>query len=128
MTPKKNLFGRIPYKAVFIATWSLILVGLLTLAGLFSVGFLVGQFLAWQELKAAGFYAVFSAAATFFMLLTALHAIHLVGGLLVWSRATWRAWQGMEVKRLRLSVELCTTYWHYLLLVWFVFFTLLLST
>jgi cytochrome c oxidase subunit 3 len=36
--------------------------------------------------------------------------------------------QGMEVKRLRLSVELCTTYWHYLLLVWFVFFTLLLST
>jgi cytochrome c oxidase subunit 3 len=100
----------------------------LTLAGIFTIAFLVGQYLAWQELRAAGVYGVFSAAATFFVLLTALHAIHLVGGLLVWSRASWRAWQGMEVKRLRLSVELCTTYWHYLLLVWFVFFTLLLST
>jgi len=100
----------------------------LSLAGLFSVAFLVGQFMAWQELRAAGVYGVASAAATFFVLLTALHAIHLFGGLLVWARASWRAWQGMEVKRLRLSVELCTTYWHYLLLVWFVFFTLLLST
>jgi cytochrome c oxidase subunit 3 len=27
-----------------------------------------------------------------------------------------------------LSIELCTVYWHYLLLVWLVMFTLLLST
>ena len=50
------------------------------------------------------------------------------GGLLVWARASWRAWRGMEVARIKLSVELCTTYWHYLLLVWFVMFALLLST
>lgn len=100
----------------------------LTLAGLFTIAFLVGQYLAWQELQAAGFYAVSNAATAFFILLTALHGIHLMGGLLVWARAVWRAWQGMEVARLSLSVELCTTYWHYLLLVWFVFFTLFLST
>jgi len=29
---------------------------------------------------------------------------------------------------LRLSVELCTVYWHYLLLVWLVLFAVLLST
>jgi len=28
----------------------------------------------------------------------------------------------------RLSIELCTVYWHYLLLVWLVLFVLLLST
>jgi len=28
----------------------------------------------------------------------------------------------------RLSIELCTVYWHYLLLVWLVMFALLLST
>jgi cytochrome c oxidase subunit 3 len=29
---------------------------------------------------------------------------------------------------LRLSIELCTLYWHFLLLVWIVFFSLLLMT
>jgi cytochrome c oxidase subunit 3 len=35
---------------------------------------------------------------------------------------------GVEVIDLRLSVELCTVYWHYLLLVWLVLFAVLLST
>jgi len=100
----------------------------LTVAGLFSVAFLVGQFAAWGILRDAGLYAVQSPATAFFMLLTGIHALHLLGGLVVWARATARAWQGIEVKRIRLSVELCTTYWHFLLLVWYVFFTLLLLT
>lgn len=100
----------------------------LTVAGALASGFLVGQYLAWRELQELGFYAIESPATAFFILLTALHAIHLAGGLFVWAKAVLRSWQGMEVKRLRLSVELCTTYWHYLLLVWLVFFTLLLST
>jgi len=61
-------------------------------------------------------------------LLTALHGLHLLGGLLVWGRATLKSWRHIEVAKIKLSVELCTMYWHYLLLVWFVFFTLLLST
>jgi len=35
---------------------------------------------------------------------------------------------GVEVIDLRLSVELCTVYWHYLLLVWLVLFAVMLST
>jgi len=34
----------------------------------------------------------------------------------------------VEVIDLRLSVELCTVYWHYLLLVWLVLFAVMLST
>ncbi|MDP6435883.1 MAG: cytochrome c oxidase subunit 3 [Gammaproteobacteria bacterium] len=100
----------------------------LIMAGVLAIGFLVGQYMAWQELRGLGFYAAGNPATAFFILLTTLHAVHLAGGLLVWSKATVRSWQGMEVKRLSLSVELCTTYWHYLLIVWLVFFTLLLST
>jgi cytochrome c oxidase subunit 3 len=35
---------------------------------------------------------------------------------------------GVELVDLRLSVELCTVYWLYLLLVWLVLFGVLLST
>lgn len=100
----------------------------LTLALLLTAAFLVGQYFAWQQLSAAGYYIYASPAAAFFVLLTTLHALHLLGGMLVLVRAVWRAWRGVEVARIKLSVELCTTYWHFLLLVWFVFFALLLST
>ena len=100
----------------------------LTIGGVLGIIFLVCQYMAWRELQAAGLYAATDPAAAFFYLLTALHGVHLLGGLFVWSRATAKAWQQVEVARIKLSVELCTTYWHYLLLVWFVFFTLLLST
>jgi len=100
----------------------------LTIGGLLGIIFLVCQYMAWRELQAAGLYAATDPAAAFFYLLTALHGVHLLGGLFVWSRATTKAWQQVEVARIKLSIELCTTYWHYLLLVWFVFFTLLLST
>jgi len=96
--------------------------------GLFSIAFLVGQYVAWGELRDAGVYSLQSPAAAFFALLTGLHALHLCGGLGVWAKTVWRALRGIEVKRIALSVELCTTYWHYLLLVWLVFFTLLLLT
>ncbi|MDZ7769181.1 MAG: hypothetical protein U5K38_08905 [Woeseiaceae bacterium] len=39
-----------------------------------------------------------------------------------------RVWSGASAESVRLSVELCTVYWHYLLLVWIVLFGLLLST
>lgn len=100
----------------------------LSAAGALTIAFLIGQYAAWGVLRDSGLFALQSPATAFFILLTGLHALHLLGGLLVWLRATARVWQGIEVKRIRLSVELCTTYWHYLLLVWLVFFTLLLST
>jgi cytochrome c oxidase subunit 3 len=100
----------------------------LTFAGVLTATFLVGQYFAWQQLSAAGYYISASPAAAFFLLLTTLHALHLMGGMFFLIKAVWRAWQGVEVARIKLSIELCTTYWHYLLLVWFVFFALLLST
>jgi cytochrome c oxidase subunit 3 len=58
----------------------------------------------------------------------------MLGGLWGLGRTTVRLWRGtastnvVTRSRLRLSVQLCTTYWHWLLLVWLGLFALLLST
>ncbi|TSA14071.1 MAG: cytochrome-c oxidase [Betaproteobacteria bacterium] len=97
-------------------------------AGVFTFCFLAGQLWVWQQLSASGYFAAANPANAFFYLLTALHGLHILGGLWVWVRTTAKVARGAEVGAVRLSVELCTTYWHYLLLVWLVLFTLLLTT
>jgi cytochrome c oxidase subunit 3 len=97
-------------------------------AGVFSFSFLAGQLWAWQQLSASGYFAAANPANAFFYLLTALHGLHLLGGLWVWGKTTAKVRRGVEVGEVRLSVELCTVYWHYLLVVWLVLFTVLLSS
>ena len=97
----------------------------LVVSGVLTLAFLAGQYGAWNELTASGYLLADNPANSFFYLLTGLHGLHLFGGLLVWAKATWRAFSGYEVA---LSVDLCATYWHFLLLVWIVLFGLLLST
>ena len=46
---------------------------------------------------------------------------------MAWGRTTAKVWRGFAVTQVRLSVELCTVYWHFLLLVWLVLFGLLFS-
>jgi cytochrome c oxidase subunit III len=101
----------------------------LLLGGLFAIAFLVGQCLAWRQLQAAGYYASANPANAFFYVLTGLHALHLLGGLVVWARALARMSRGSAtLEATRLSVELCTVYWHYLLAIWVVLFGLLVIT
>ncbi len=103
-------------------------VGMLT-GGLFAIAFLAGQWFAWRQLQAAGYYAAGNPANAFFYVLTGLHGLHLLGGLFVWGRAASSMYRGRTATdTTRLSVELCTVYWHYLLLVWVVLFGLLLIT
>lgn len=93
--------------------------------GISSLAFLAGQLLVWRQLSAAGYYLAANPANDFFYLITALHGVHVLGGLWVWGRTVARMFAGEDV---RLSIELCTVYWHYLLVVWIVLFGLLLST
>ncbi len=104
-----------------------LMTGLIT-SGVLSFLFLFGQLVTWDQLQQAGYYIGNNPANAFFYLLTAAHAIHLLGGLWVWGRSLQRVWTGAEADTVRLSIELCTIYWHFLLLVWVVLFGLLLST
>ncbi len=94
-----------------------------------TVLFLLGQVMAWRQLQAAGLYATANASYAFFYLLTGVHAAHLAGGgLYVWLRTGRRLLGGAAPAEVRLSVQMASLYWHYLLLVWLVMFGLLLST
>ena len=101
----------------------------LLVAGLLTLVFLGGQYFAWQQLEASGFFSPANPALAFFYLLTAVHGLHLLGGLFVWARTLMRMRRrDFELVDATLSVELCAIYWHYLLIVWLVLFALLLST
>jgi cytochrome c oxidase subunit 3 len=95
--------------------------------------FLSGQAYAWQ-LVAPHEMTRSNAAYSFFVLLTAVHGLHLFGGLFVLARGAGRLSQKFDATNLiavgamRRTVNLCATYWHFLLVVWFGLFTLLLST
>jgi cytochrome c oxidase subunit 3 len=101
----------------------------LLIGGLLTVAFLVAQFVVWRELRVSPAFNPTNPAVAFFYLLTGVHGLHLVGGLYVWARTYTRMkWRRAEIIDVRLSIELCSVYWHYLLIVWVVLFGLLLAT
>lgn len=105
-----------------------------SVAGVLTLLFLAGQVLAWRQVAAAGDYGRGNPAFAFFILITAVHGLHLIGGMFVLARTIARVWRGADKlavvtrSKLRMSVQLCTTYWHWLLLIWLGLFALLLST
>lgn len=105
-----------------------------TAGGILTIAFLLGQAFAWRQLAALGTYDHTNPAYSFFVLLTAVHGLHLIGGLWVLGRTAARLWRGLskatvvQVAAVRQSIALCTIYWHFLLLVWLGLFVLLLST
>ena len=96
--------------------------------GILTLIFVGGQWMAWQQLSAAGYYARTNPANAFFYLFTGLHALHLLGGIWFLGLAALRLGRPEQAEHVRQRVMLCATYWHYLLLVWLALFTLLLRT
>ena len=101
----------------------------LLVTGVLTAGFIIGQLIAWQQLRAGGQLITNNPSNAFFYFLTGAHAVHILGGMYVWARATTRVMLGTAERTvIRRSIELCTIYWHFLLLVWLILFGLLLST
>ncbi|PCJ22074.1 MAG: cytochrome-c oxidase [Gammaproteobacteria bacterium] len=100
----------------------------LLVSGAFAGLFLVGQWVAWQQLVAQGYYLESNPANSFFFLITGLHGLHMLGGLLAWGKVVVKMGRGVDVEVLRNSIQLCAVYWHFLLLLWVALFYLLLST
>lgn len=82
--------------------------------------FLVGQWLLWRQYQAAGYYLATNPANAFFYLLTALHGLHIIGGLVA---AGW----ALAARNLR-HIRLCAVYWHLLLFIWILIAALLVTT
>jgi cytochrome c oxidase subunit 3 len=98
------------------------------LGGVFAIAFLAGQLWVWQQFVAWGYVVASNPANSFFYLLTGLHGLHVLGGLIVWCWTVAKFLRHVPLAQLSASVELCAIYWHYLLGLWFVLFALLAST
>jgi cytochrome c oxidase subunit 3 len=96
--------------------------------GVLAFVFLAGQLVVWQQLRTSGYFAAANPANAFFYLITALHGVHLLGGLVAWGRTIAKVRRGHAAAQVRSSVELCAVYWHFLLVVWLVLFALLSFT
>lgn len=97
-------------------------------AGLFAWAFLLGQLWAWLKLNDLGYFIASNPANSFFYMITALHGLHLLGGLAVWVYSILKMKHDFQLVEIRSSIELCTTYWHFLLVIWIVLYSLLLFT
>jgi cytochrome c oxidase subunit III len=100
---------------------------------LLGLGFLLTQLLAWRELVAQGIYLSTNPHSSFFYLLTAVHGLHLLGGILMLGFLLLRAWgnkrgyaQEQEATaRQRDSADAVALYWHFMDGLWIYLFLLL---
>lgn len=97
----------------------------LLVAGVFGALFIGGQIWAWDGLKTSGFLIASNPSNSFFYLITGLHGLHMLAGLAGLGWTIDKSWRSQSTETLRLSVEMCTMYWHFLLFVWVVLFSLL---
>lgn len=84
--------------------------------GLVTLGFLIGQVLAWRVLQVAGDGLTSGPAASFFYLLSGLHGLHILGGIVALGVVLARS--GADPDRIKLRAGLCAAYWDFLLIVW----------
>ena len=96
--------------------------------GLVGLLFLVGQVMLWRQYQGEGYFLASNPANAFFYLLTAVHGLHLAGGLVAFARTTSAMVKTGDEARIGLNVRLCAIYWHFLLLVWIFLVGLLVMT
>jgi cytochrome c oxidase subunit III len=88
--------------------WSTLGLGLL---------FVAGQYTAWLQLKDEGWYLATNPSSSFFYLFTAMHGLHVLGGLVGLTLVIWRF--SRSVSTLRLStLSTVSYYWHFMDVLW----------
>ena len=101
----------------------------LIIAGVLTIAFIGGQLMVWNQLVELGYFIGSNPANDFFYLLTGLHGLHMLGGLIAWARTTNKVWfMKVSPEKAALSVELCAIYWHFLLALWLALFAVLINT
>lgn len=98
---------------------------LLLAGGICAITFLGVQLWAWQALLASRVIPTGNPAGSFFYLLTAMHGLHVAGGLAGWGVAMSGFHRQIGPARVAWRMTLCARYWHFLLAVWLVLFATL---
>jgi len=78
--------------------------------------FVAGQVLAWQRLASEGLFLATSPSSSFFYLLTAMHGLHLLGGVLGLIYVGYRLRH--NARNAQTSLGTAAVYWHFVDLLW----------
>jgi cytochrome c oxidase subunit 3 len=84
--------------------------------------FVAGQYMAWLQLRSQGLYLATNPNSSFFYLFTALHALHVLGGLGALLRVVRKL--GQSTLR-RSTLDAAAYYWHFMGVLWLYLFLLL---
>ena len=94
------------FRSKFNAWWSA--------GAVLGVVFLFGQALAWQRLKDLGIYMATSPSSSFFYILTASHAFHLVGGVAALIYVAVESLRVSQGPARRTVIDISAIFWHFL--------------
>jgi len=99
----------------------------LVLTGLLGLGFLALQLTAWRRLASQGIYLATNPHSSFFYLLTAVHGLHLVVGLLALCFLLIRTMRttGADTGKQIAVTDGVVVYWHFMGFLWVYLFALL---
>jgi cytochrome c oxidase subunit 3 len=90
----------------------------LSLTLVLGLAFLLGQWMAWRQLAANGFYVATTPSSSFVYLLTGTHAIHLMGGVLALFIAGFASLLHGSVATRSIVVDVTAWYWHFMAGLW----------
>ena len=99
----------------------------LLIVGFLSYAFLFGQIFFWLQLMKNGNYVSTNNYFSSFYIFTALHGLHLLGGLFFWGK-TFSKVNKLKIEEIideKKSVDALSLYWTFLLIVWIVFFLIM---
>jgi cytochrome c oxidase subunit 3 len=89
------------------------------------LAFLFGQWTAWQQLAANGFYVATTPSSSFIYLLTGAHAAHLLGGVVALFVAGLASLLHRSLKTRSIVVDVTAWYWHFMAALWIYIFCLM---
>jgi cytochrome c oxidase subunit 3 len=78
------------------------------------VVFLIGQYAVWLQLRAQGIYIATNPSSSFFYVLTAAHAVHLIGGVCALLYVSVQALRLRLGPGKRTAIDVSAMYWHFL--------------
>ena len=90
----------------------------LALTVVLGLSFLTGQWMAWRELAAGGFYVGSSPSSSFVYLLTGTHGVHLFGGVVALLAAGVASVLGRRADSQSIAVDVTGWYWHFMAALW----------
>jgi len=98
----------------------------LVAGGALGLAFLAGQLAAWRQLVNAGVYLPSTLQSSFFYILTGLHGLHLLGGVVALGIVLVMAFKNRLSASRYEPLKICSTYWHVMDALWVYLFLLLL--